>query len=369
MKTALFILKVSFPILFLVSFSLFRSNPASTPNEITKSSICKGTAIVITGAAARIPQEVALLEQLYNTGELKDVTFISGASSGALNAVILNAILSDKFSWNRYKNILFAVTPNQIFNKNNQKLPLDTKPLHRLLLRIVNDSIGYYKIGDLPIPTALSATHIELTPLRKRTFRFSNVNINSESNPDFNLVDILKASTAIPVIFPSVDLSFMAYNRPITCIDGGIGEDQIPYQAALQYQLYTGIEFEKLIIISRKTSSEACIGSEFKHIGLNDTKMLSRIEVSLQKFSREGFIKKLHILQQKEPGLASRTYVYIPDFEQDYPLLNFSNFKEQFATSAAWAKANKPVPLKQYLEQNETKSILNNEPIPVSAHD
>ena len=59
---------------------------APEPEEITDHA--KGTAIVITGAAARIPQEAALLEQMYNTGELKDIAFISGVRSGALNAVM-----------------------------------------------------------------------------------------------------------------------------------------------------------------------------------------------------------------------------------------------------------------------------------------
>ena len=49
-----------------------------------------GTAIILTGAAARIPQEAALLEELYNRGLLKNVVFISGVSSGALNSVVLN---------------------------------------------------------------------------------------------------------------------------------------------------------------------------------------------------------------------------------------------------------------------------------------
>jgi predicted acylesterase/phospholipase RssA len=48
-----------------------------------------GTAIVMTGAAARIPQEAALLEELYNRGLMKNVVFISGVSSGALNSVAL----------------------------------------------------------------------------------------------------------------------------------------------------------------------------------------------------------------------------------------------------------------------------------------
>jgi hypothetical protein len=61
----------------------------------------------MTGAAARIPQEAALLEELYNRGLLKNVVFISGVSSGALNAVMLNGILSREMTWKEYKNDYF----------------------------------------------------------------------------------------------------------------------------------------------------------------------------------------------------------------------------------------------------------------------
>jgi hypothetical protein len=44
-----------------------------------------GTAIIMTGAAARIPQEAGLLEELYNRGLLKDVVFISGGKNGQID--------------------------------------------------------------------------------------------------------------------------------------------------------------------------------------------------------------------------------------------------------------------------------------------
>lgn len=64
-----------------------------------------GIAIVMTGAAARIPQEAALLEELFNRGLMKNVVFISGVSSGALNSVALNGILTGKMTWAEYKEV------------------------------------------------------------------------------------------------------------------------------------------------------------------------------------------------------------------------------------------------------------------------
>ena len=68
-----------------------------------------GVAVLMTGAGGRIPQEAALLEELDKRGLLKNLVFISGVSSGALNSVVLNGILSGKITWEEYKNILFEL--------------------------------------------------------------------------------------------------------------------------------------------------------------------------------------------------------------------------------------------------------------------
>ncbi len=71
----------------------------------------KGTAIVITGASARIPQETALLEQLYYLGEL-------------------NAILVRKYTWTQYRNLLFPMTNQSVFYPTGQSLfPLAFPPV------------------------------------------------------------------------------------------------------------------------------------------------------------------------------------------------------------------------------------------------
>jgi len=311
-----------------------------------------GTAIVITGAAARLPQEAALLEQLYNTGELNDVAFITGASSGALNTVVLNALLSEKINWDEYKNILFGISDNQVFIRKGSSLPLDTGPLRELLRRLVNERLGYYKVGDLPIASSISATNTEIKPSDGRTYRFSNRLINKESNPDLDLIDVLMASAAIPVVFPSVKLNFPNMDHPITFIDGGVSQDHIPFEAAREYEKLTGTPFEKMIIVSRKNIPEAGIGPELENMGIKDSKLREKLGTSVQHFSKENFIKKLIFLQVSDPELAARTYVYVPDFEQDFPLLDFNNFKFQYEVSSAWAAKNKPIPLEQYISEN-----------------
>jgi predicted acylesterase/phospholipase RssA len=340
--------------LFLMLFGIFRIDSNAQNIAAQPDLPRKGTAVVVTGAAARIPQEAALLEHLYNIGDLKDVAFISGASSGALSSVVLNAILSGKINWDQYKNILFSITNSQVFIRNGSNLPLDTKPLRELIHRIVNDSLGYYKVGDLPFASSISATNAELKTFEGRVYRFSNRQINKESNPDFDLIDILMASAAIPVVFPSVKLSVPDMGHPITFIDGGVTEDHIPFEAAREYEQLTGIHFEKMIIVSRKNIPEARIGPELENLGIKDTKLREKLGASVQHLSKEGFIKRLILLQLTDPVLAARTFVYVPDFEQDFPMLDFNNFKIQYEVSAEWAKSHKPIPLDQYISENVT---------------
>ena len=80
-----------------------------------------GVAVLITGAGGRIPQEAALLEELDNRGLLKNLVFISGVSSGALNSVALNGILSGKMTWDDYRNILFNLKNSDIFYQGSKK--------------------------------------------------------------------------------------------------------------------------------------------------------------------------------------------------------------------------------------------------------
>ena len=147
-----------------------------------------GTAIILTGAAARIPQEAALLEGLYKRGLLKDVVFISGVSSGALNSVILNGILSGKMSWAEYKGILFNLKNSDVYTQENKKIPVNTEPLRRFITNVVEGKMGYISIGDLPYMTEISFTHVKDLDLRKKVYRMCSRKINEETDTSLSLV-------------------------------------------------------------------------------------------------------------------------------------------------------------------------------------
>jgi predicted acylesterase/phospholipase RssA len=311
-----------------------------------------GTAIVITGAAARIVQEAALLEHLDKTGWLRNVCFISGTSSGALNTVMLNAVLQKKISWEHYNSLLFELNNDDIYIKTDKSLPVNNEPYHNLLTHIVNDSLGYRIMGDLPFNSSMSISDVDLFPPFSKTYRLSNIKINPESNPAFNLVDVLMASTAIPVIFPPVRFkeSFGLPNSSF--IDGGLGEDHIPYTAVLQFEKYRNYGVDTLIIVSRKSDINPEFKNELLNLGNNDSRISGRLNYRIENLARNSFIKSMRVLQQKYPELAERTYVFIPDFPEDFALLDFSNLKKQYMVCASWAESHKPVPLNQFLAEN-----------------
>ena len=160
------------PLVILTLLLITLSNKDVETLETVTSQPGNGVAVIMTGAAARIPQEAALLEELYNRGLLKNVVFISGVSSGALNAVMLNGILSGRLTWEEYKEILFNLENNDIFIPGEKRrFPVNTEPARNLYKKIVEDKLGYYHIGDLPFMTEISITCLKDLDLKKKVYR------------------------------------------------------------------------------------------------------------------------------------------------------------------------------------------------------
>ncbi len=333
----------------------FFNIPKSEDHEENFSKPRSGIAILMTGAAARIPQEAALMEELDNRGLLDDLVFISGVSSGALNAIILNGIKSHKLTWNEYKTILDSLKNNDVFIKEDKKLPVNTEPARNLYTKIIEDKLGYKSIGDLPIPTSISFTHIEDVGLEKKVYRMSNVPINEETDTSLNLVDILMASSAFPIVFPPVHIRNVKTIPDVEYVDGGIGEDHVPYQALLEFERYRGQGVKKVYIISRKSDKTPEISEELKGFGINDKGVFDKMDVSLEGILSKGILRRLEAYTVDAPNLVPITYIWIPDYEADFMLFNFDKLEEQYTLTSAWAKKNNPVLLEDYLKMKKEK--------------
>jgi hypothetical protein len=309
-----------------------------------------GTAILMTGAAARIPQEAALLEELYNRGLMKNVVFISGVSSGALNAVMLNGILSGKLSWAEYKEILFNLKNSDIFiQEKGKKLPVNTEPARMLFKKIVEEKLGYHQIGDLPFMTEISFTDLKNLDLKKKVYRMCSRKINKESDTTLSLVDIMMASSAFPIAFPAVRIANVKTIPDVEYVDGGVGEDHVPYHALLEFEKFREAGVERVYIISRKSDSIPEVSEELKVLGIDDKERFDRLGISLDNILKKGMIKRLEAYAVEAPDLILLSYIYIPDFKENFLMFSFDNLEEQYILTSRWAKTNDPMPLGDYL--------------------
>jgi hypothetical protein len=336
----------------IILFSIdIRSEPAK--DEGFRIPEGAGTAVILTGAAARIPQQAALLEQLYNRGQLNDVVFISGVSAGALNAVILNAILSNKITWEDYRKILFSLENKDIFKyqEEGRKLPVNTESLRSLLTKIVEVKLNYHQIGDLPYMTEISFT----SRVRKNVYRMCSRKINNETDTTLGLVDIMMASSAIPFAFPAVRIENVKTIPDVEFIDGGVGSDYIPFKALLEFQKFRRQAVKKVYIIGRKQGIASDFDEELRLLGIDNKKKYDRLAPALDNMLRRHMLNKLEAFAKGAPDMIYKTYVWIPDFEQDFLMFNFSRMEEQYTITKSWAQVNDPVPLGDFLLYSKLK--------------
>jgi hypothetical protein len=339
-----------------IAVMVFAGTNIKETNKTQGPAARNGTAILMTGAAARIPQEAALLEELYNRGLMKDVVFISGVSSGALNAVMLNGILSGRITWEEYKEILFNLKNSDVYSQNEKKkIPVDTEPARRLFQKIVEERLGFHQIGDLPFMTEISFTNLKDLDLKKKVYRMCSRKINEETDTTLSLVDIMMASSAFPIAFPKVRIKNVKTIPDVEYIDGGVGDDHVPFEALLQFQKFRGTGVEKVYIISRKGDSIPEVSEELKILGINDNGWFDKLGISLDNILNKGIIKRLEAYAKEAPEMILISYVWMPDFKEDFLMFNFGKLREQFTITSAWAKTHDPVPLGDFLLYNSLK--------------
>jgi predicted acylesterase/phospholipase RssA len=170
-----------------------------------------------------------------------------------------------------------------------------------------------------------------------------------------NLVDIMMASTSFPIAFPPVRISNARTIPDVEYIDGGVGDDHVPFHALLQFQKFRGIGVEKIFIVSRKSDSIPKISEELKSLGIDDKGRFDKLGISLDNILKKGMIKRLEAFAAEAPEMIMISYVYVPDFEESFLMFNFDNLEEQYNLSKNWARTHDPIPLGNYLLYNRLK--------------
>lgn len=354
----------------------------------------KKIGLIIAGAAAHIPQELALA---YHLIEEKGITptVLAGTSSGSLSAIFLNAVIQNKagkgnLSWDVLKNVLFNLANDKIY-KNSALLDpandkniatifgvikdltsdstieeildgiklawelvedkkslaeilsaivnawkdgylFDTAPLKETLTHYVNEDnyIGYSTFDQCFLPTYISAVN----DVSGKTRRFYS---QDKDDAKCNPVDILLASVAIPVAFPSQKVGNTSY------VDGGTATDDIP----VEDMILDGF-FDEVYIIAPQTPG---LIDGYKHT-MSQTPLLSNILSAVQ-VSKAAIVpfqiaRALDLVHDK-----TKAFYYSPVLAKTYNMLDFSgqNLEEQFNQSLTWARDNNPRIIKEFLPE------------------
>jgi hypothetical protein len=204
-------------------------------------------------------------------------------------------------------------------------------------------------MGDLPFATSISFTHLEDLKLRKTEYRMCSRKINEESDTTLSVVDVAMASSAFPLVFPPVRIRNVTTIPDVEFVDGGLGEDHVPWRALLQFEKFRGTGVERVYIISRESDDAPAISEELKGFGINDKGIFDRLGISFDAILTRGIIRGIIEYATEAPELVPLTYVYIPHLDADFLFFNFDNLGEQYTLTSKWAKTNDPVRLGDFL--------------------
>ncbi|MBN2263847.1 MAG: patatin-like phospholipase family protein [Prolixibacteraceae bacterium] len=328
-------------------------------------------ALFLTGAAARISQEVALVDKLIELKNLElssDKTMLAGFSSGALNIGAINACFrnNNPLSWDKYfkEEVLFKIKTKDVFVKN-RFIPVDTSPLRNLLNNFLGQG-NLKKIDDCTFDSFILAFSV----WRLTTVWASNI-YNRHSG--INLTNLLMATSAIPLIFPdqSIEPTSKKARRFIRgrFVDGGTGGSFRRFEKHLKKYVRQNGEFENLYIVSpmREVSNEdfeeldkIIPSSQMFKLSSKD---LGIMKVFLDMISQNGFdtfIKRFYKWSNRNK-IASNIFICIPGMSDNYPLLNFDRQEKQYQSVCQWVDENPDklaIPIDEYAKRFEEKPLL-----------
>ena len=301
-----------------------------------------GTALVISGAGARVSHEIALIERLDELGELDDLAFISGVSAGSIMALFLNRILDDNphFGWENFKKIFFSLKQEDLFSNPNNDLPVDTRNTWHFFDRILTDSLGIkYLSTDLIFPTVMTSIRLD----DKTISRISNIHqFHSITNKP---IEGLMASISFPSVFPSIRIDGVDY------VDSGF-LDNFPYKAVLEYQMIRKKPFKKIIIVSYQGNKNVQWKTELDQLLLRNTRediivdLLNASGLYIDPDVEQALLNILEYIQNVYPDFSSRTWVYSPDIKNPpyFPIFQFDGaFSEKaYDLERDWVQKNPP---------------------------
>lgn len=327
-------------------------------------------ALLLTGAAARISQEVAIIDKLIEKKGLDikpEDTMLAGFSSGALNIGALNACFREDnpLDWDGYfkEKVLFPVTTQNIYCRENF-IPFNTSPLHELLSNFLNKA-NIKTLDDCAFNSFILAFSFR----RLATIWVSNM---FTRNKKIDMLDLLLATSAIPLIFPDRTIkNHEKENQKFTkgsFVDGGSGGSFRRFEYYLKRYLKQYGRFEKVYIVSPMRDLAEDDYNELNKItrprdlfsmDIKNLKVLRFFTAMISQNGFDLFIRRFHRWAKKK-DIADEIFVCIPELKKNFPFLEFDKQVEQYNAVTKWIEENPEklaVPLSEYVKKFDRKPL------------
>jgi NTE family protein len=169
----------------------------------------KATGLVLSGGGAKGAYQVGVLKALGEAGLLDDVNYISGDSIGAINAMLYCLGDSD-FMYKVWEKInmpeVFEFDPD-LFSDNPQLFSRDK------VKSMMNDYLKEDIVHNLPYTVYAGVTRLE-----NGQYFPEYMKLNGHTKQE--MIDILLASSAMPVIYEAVKINGKEY------LDGGLTDNE-----------------------------------------------------------------------------------------------------------------------------------------------
>ncbi|NOQ72145.1 MAG: hypothetical protein GQ574_09095 [Crocinitomix sp.] len=323
--------------------------------------------IMVTGAAARISQEVACIDKLRSEKGMrisqKD-TILAGFSSGSVNLLALNSCFRDNapLNWDTdYKaNLLWTLTNDQIFKHGGLHLSLlNTDPFRDTLNGFLAKA-GLSTFGDLPFESYV----LTLSDHAHNT-EWAN-NFESTNQGALIASDLFMASTAIPVIFPWQkigDTNSSLRNFPKGHFsDGGTKGQFINFEDTIGAYVLENGPFESIDIISPMresgTDAQAELEEGLKAIGIKEfvKDKLGNFAAGHSFGAFLTFLEAIQAWQAKNGPLAHSISVNIPELAKNFGILDFNVEQAEYNLVIDWIDANPndfAVPLDEFVSRHQ----------------
>jgi predicted acylesterase/phospholipase RssA len=281
-----------------------------------------------SGAGGRIAQHAALMSALLNgtCPNCKPMRpdFLAGASSGALSAVMLSAVVETQekglgsagVSFEDYKKFLFNVQNSDIYNANPLSIAsnigngfiLDNTPFQITINKWLT-KMGYFTLGSLYIPTCISVVERDTG----FTYRLWS---DDPRYAHLDLLEVLMASTALPIAFSPRQITGFPNQY---FIDGGTGIDTLPFTPLLERPEVSTVY--GLVYNSALTSGGSGLPTP-----LNSILLLANALAVVNDFRVDLYIAAIEVAKNSN----KTSFLYDPVLPQDYSTLDFKDEKLEF---------------------------------------